>query len=410
MSPSPSLSIPSLHSVVRGVISSAAESSSGGEGVVVGGGGVMGNESSGKLSPPLDPEFLSLVHDSAKRSNGIKKKENLFMHPPNYVQKICIFILYRLFHFIIFLKSCVFCDTVLNMNIRKCLFAVSFILVFSVYLVSCGAKDDPATDNTNPFTSEGSDSAVTAGLAALAGVVQLGNDAGGAISGVDSLSVASTCGNPATTESCLSGSQSIIYGSCSLANGVSYSGTVTLLYYDNSCSLATDGYWVKRTATLSRSGFLDSVFSTTTVAHKDYRGNDIGAGAELTKTSSGYTVDILGIRKTRKTTTAEISVDYNISVRTTSDMTMTGSLNGSRTLNSGEVEVINNTKTYVAKFTPSSLVYSSTTCCHPTSGSLTFTYSGSVGGSAVVNFQSDCGVVEFVRGDITTSLKLHGCE
>jgi len=298
-----------------------------------------------------------------------------------------------------------------DMHTFKRLFIVSLLLGF----LSCGklSGEDP---NNNPLVEEGSAAAISAGIAALSGAVQFGNDGGGGISSesddsdfeIYDFDVLNTCGQPATTQVCNSGSRFIVYSNCPLPGGINYTGTVNLVYSNVSCLLDNIGNTVTRKITMNRTGFLNSTISTSTNPHKDYRGIDLGEGTRYTRTASGFLMDIFGVQKTRTTQTNDKV--YDISIRTKSAMEMTGSLNGARTLNGGEVEVIHNLAKYVATFSPSGLQYNSTTCCHPTSGTLDVEYTGELTGTAKITFTDQCGIVEVERNNATVNLQIHGCE
>jgi len=302
----------------------------------------------------------------------------------------------------------------------KTFYQIIIIFFVSIHLVACGLKlGDSDAEAAKHFSEEGSDSAISAGLASLAGVMQMGNEEGGAISSFDedfyfennNPHAFNTCGKPATTQPCIGGVKNINYSECLLAGGIKYTGSVTLIYSESASCTLNSGSSVTRRVSIDRSGFLDSIIRTSTLSHTDYRGNILGSpieGARLLKNATGFSLDIYGTRKIRTTNTG--TVLYDVSIRSTLPLTVTGGLSGTRTIEGGTIEVIHNTNKYVATITPSNLVYSSTTCCHPTSGSIIVNYSGTIGGKAEVIFGEQCGVVDFVRDGLKALLRLHGCE
>lgn len=291
--------------------------------------------------------------------------------------------------------------------------AFSVYMCLSVALSACGSADEG-----NDATSA-ADESIQAGLSALSGAVNSGNDGSTSfasikptlyeklLSGLTVEAAVSTCGIPARSDSCSSGVKSASYSNCSVGRQT-YSGDVTLNFSDSSCSMSSINDYVVRTVDLSRTGFFNSTITTSSADHLDYRGNTIGGGSKLTRTGIGsLSLRMLGVRKLR--TRATGASVYDIQSRTTSDLQLVGTWDGNRTIQSGSLEVIHNLAQYTATFSFDNVQYNKATCCYPTSGSISVAYSGSVSGNATVTFAS-CGVATIVNNGVTKNLNLAGCE
>lgn len=209
-------------------------------------------------------------------------------------------------------------------------------------------------------------------------------------------------GNP-----CVSGVKSETYSQCQLPNsGRAMNGQVTLTYSDAACSLSNTGDQIERTYDLTVSGPYGGSLNISSAAHADYRGQSFGGGGRLTKTALGWDLEVLGKRKvlTRRERTL-----FDVQTRTTQPLQVTGSLSrASRTVTGGSYEVVHNRARFTANYVPTNLQWTSL-CCHPVSGSLAVTYSGSVNGSASVTFNG-CGTATFIKDGLSRQITLNYCE
>ncbi len=200
-------------------------------------------------------------------------------------------------------------------------------------------------------------------------------------------------------KACSSGIKNSQFSDCSMFRGqVLASGEINLDYSQNDCSMDQTGDDVARTYQYELVGPRGGQLSVTSQDQEDYRGEIIGGGALLTKTSSGHSLDILG---KNKIFTRNGRVLRNKSIRTISALEISGGLaRGQRQVNNGQIEVIHNLAEFVATYSAQDLRWSSS-CCHPVSGSLSVEYTGSLEGTAQVEFQS-CGqaTLERSNGDI----------
>jgi hypothetical protein len=100
---------------------------------------------------------------------------------------------------------------------------------------------------------------------------------------------------------------------------------------------------------------------------------------------------------------------YNVSLRTLQPIVITGGLSrANRLVNSGQIEVNHNLAKFTALITPSNIQWSSD-CCHPVSGSLSVTYSGSKTGTSTVTFQG-CGSAQVNDNGQSEDIELSYCE
>lgn len=221
---------------------------------------------------------------------------------------------------------------------------------------------------------------------------------------------ASSCSR-AFLQSCQSGVKTVDYSGCSTLGGrVNMSGSVTLTYSNTSCLLSTAGDYVVRTYDFSVSGPRGGSIATTSDVKEDYRlgsANTYGGGAKLTKTSAGYNLEILG----KHSSLAKNGVDlYNVSVRTLQPLQVTGGFERSlRHVSNGQLEINHNIAKFTTVMSASNLQWSAS-CCHPTSGTLSVTRSGSIQGTATVTFTDECGVASLEENGQVRKIELSYCE
>jgi len=288
------------------------------------------------------------------------------------------------------------------------------VLVFS----SCGKK---ANDSDGSDSINSTEASIESGLSVMNG--SMDDQAGSSFASLTTPSkptaIASTLYRLALPEaeavacsravvsSCTAGVKSALYNACDLANTLfKMSGQVNLTYSQSDCSLNVNGDTVTRTYSVSISGPRSGTLTLSSNSASDYNGATYGGGGRLTKTASGWNIDVLGKHKSFSRRGFEL---FNISMRTTSPWQVTGSLSrASRVVNSGVLEINHNLAKFTMTVTPNNLQYSAS-CCHPVSGSLNVGFSGSKTGNATVSFQS-CGVASLLENGQTTALELSYCE
>lgn len=293
---------------------------------------------------------------------------------------------------------------------------LTLITLLCLQLLACGKKNEESADSNVDSDEAVSESAVTA----LSG--SLDDQAGSSFayrsnSKIDRVTetlqllflptaVADACIR-AVDQACVAGVRSTTFSGCTGGLGLfSRNGSVTLTYSDASCALALNGDSVTRTYDYTISGPRGGVLSTSSDNSTDYNGNTYGGGGRLTVTASGWDLEVLGKHKVLSRNGNE---KFNISMRTTSPIGVSGSLGrASRVLDGGSFEINHNLAEFTATFTPSNLTWNNT-CCHPVSGSLSVSYSGSKTGSATLTFTS-CGQAELDKDGVTKSIELNYCE
>lgn len=108
-------------------------------------------------------------------------------------------------------------------------------------------------------------------------------------------------------------------------------------------------------------------------------------------------------------------VQPNISVTGALKNTSANQLSGSRTM-TGTVTIYHNLAKYTATNTFNSVVWGDSTCCYPTSGTITATYSGTnkPTDSSTMTFSTTCGSATFAStsgsSTTTTSVTLENCQ
>ncbi|MBN8541781.1 MAG: hypothetical protein J0L82_15425 [Deltaproteobacteria bacterium] len=219
---------------------------------------------------------------------------------------------------------------------------------------------------------------------------------------------AANCGR-AFAQSCSVGVKSISYTNCSIGSAFTLNGSVTLTYSDNGCALDI-GDNVVRTYDHSISGPRGGAIQTTSTLRTDYRGTQIGGGGRLERTgASAWQIEVLGKHKigTRNGRTL-----FDVSARTTTPVDLTGTLDrSSRTVSAGAIEINHNRAQFTAVYSVAAgqpLVWNSS-CCHPISGQLNATYTGSVTGSGSVTFNG-CGSAQLSKDGSNRTLSLGYCE
>lgn len=188
-------------------------------------------------------------------------------------------------------------------------------------------------------------------------------------------------------QACTSSSLSQNLGNCTIANGDTLSGTVTLTCEDNAgtsplCSCYTlanqlgAGLSITRTGdvtrTLSGKGIAITLSSS---AHLDYRGETYGGGVKLTRSDLGssYSLQIKGIRRSVSSGGAIVS---DLSVKTTLNVEIGSTLGrAGRAVSGGSVQVSNNIDKSLTTVTLKSVQTAggASGCCHPVSGTATLT-------------------------------------
>lgn len=223
-----------------------------------------------------------------------------------------------------------------------------------------------------------------------------------------SLSYAAICSGRAFSQSCISGVKTKSYQDCTIGtSSFRLNGDVSLSYSDSAnCDLDTTGESVTRNYDTTRTTAWGAQLRTYSDNHTDFENNTYGGGGKLTRTDNGYELEILGKHKSRTSARGRSSLD--ISIRTTSPISMDQLARHNRTVNGGAIVIAHNLAQYKVTLEPSNLSYISS-CCYPVSGTLNVTYTGSISGSGTVTFSS-CGQATVSRGADSYNIEFYSCE
>ncbi len=295
-----------------------------------------------------------------------------------------------------------------------------WILVLS--LTACGKKltETNNSDGINLLSIDPTESVVESGISALDGVAdEQANASLASLSKpiqfnkfdfVKSLLVpeayAAVC-ERAYAQTCNSGVKQVTYAGCTNVTGqASLNGDVGLSYSHGSCTLSSAGDSVTRTYDLNITGPRGGIFAITSDNETDYLGQTYGGGGKLTKTSSGFDIEIMGKHKSFVYNNRLL---YDVSMRTTSPIGVTGTIaRVGRTVSGGTMEIHHNLAKFTAAITPNNLTYSNV-CCHPVAGTLAINYSGSVTGNATLTFNG-CGSATYIKAGQAKDITLSYCE
>lgn len=146
-------------------------------------------------------------------------------------------------------------------------------------------------------------------------------------------------------------------------------------------------------------------------SHSAWDGTSIPAtGVTVTKTSTGRTISIGGLHNTINS--AGDAVLLNQSLKTTSDLVVSGTKSGgNRAISSGTIKVYHNIARFNGTYDFSNVVWGSTSCCYPTSGTIAVTYSSDTSFSASVTFSSTCGQATWATsGGSSETITLPYCQ
>ena len=290
--------------------------------------------------------------------------------------------------------------------VEACSYKGLLLALFFSSLSGCGDSNNLSTDITETLES---------GISALSGVIDDHNGTSVLQSQLNSTSISSLALCSRAQSSSCSGTpaknKEAIYSSCSLGIfGLTVSGNVNLEYSSSSvCSggLTSNADSVTRTYDYSITGPRGGTLRVFSSPQDNYNNVSISGGGRLTKTASGWDIEILGKNKTLKTVAGREIMNH--SVRTTSAIQITGGLSrDSRVAQGGGLEVMHNLAEFTATHSFDQLVWDNT-CCHPTSGTITTSLTGAYTGTATTEF-TDCGIAKVTMEEKSRTLDLTYCE
>ncbi len=141
--------------------------------------------------------------------------------------------------------------------------------------------------------------------------------------------------------------------------------------------------------------------TTDTAAHTTYDGTSIPAtGVTVSMAGGTRTVVVNGLHKVMVGPRGRAWFDHSI---TSPGLSVTGSRATSNRVISGTSTMFHNLASYKAVHTFNSVTWGSSSCCYPTSGSISTVLTGSRSGSVSLTFSSTCGTATFTDTDSTSS-------
>ncbi len=309
------------------------------------------------------------------------------------------------------------------------LFAIALLMTSSLLMTtSCGkssstSDDEEGVSDSNQNTVEQSYSvAGSVGGTTEGGAVALMNqDMEQAFDVIESsANVSMQSVNPfaacsyTSNRSCAGANCTISWSSCTIGT-ITMTGGWSEAYSSSGCT-STFGTGCSVTRTTAATTGSVATFSsgatltTTSDSHQAYDGTTVSGGQSASNSSGTRTITINGIHRVLKGPRGRTWFDH--SILTTTPITMTGSRSGgNRTISAGVLKIFHNRVSLTATNTFSSVVWGSSSCCYPTSGTISTTFSGSTTGTASLAFTSTCGTANFTdTNGSTSSVSLSYCE
>lgn len=215
-----------------------------------------------------------------------------------------------------------------------------------------------------------------------------------------------TCTRPLSA-TCNAGVRSADYADCTTDSGT-WEGSISLSYSDNACNMANSGT-LTRELNLTLTRPLGAVITLSTDTSSDFEDNLIGGGSRLTQISNTqWDLTVLGVHYRYRRNSNTNNDLFNITIHSDVDLEIQGGLDrSSRIVDGGELVISHNRSRYRATIVPTNLRWDNE-CCHPVSGTLDITYSGTLTGSAEITYNG-CGTIRHTRENITETLALTAC-
>lgn len=200
-----------------------------------------------------------------------------------------------------------------------------------------------------------------------------------------------TCA-PAFMQACNNGVKEMNFSNCNVLGRVEISGNISLDFSNTSCGIQNAGDQVVRTYDVSFLSTRRNIrLEASSADQADYRGEVYGGGGMLTRTNTGYEIEILGDHRLLDKLDKGENDPIEVSSRTLEQpIVIDGDIQQrDLRLRSGVLEVNHNTAQYTAVIAANNLQWTSS-CCHPIGGSMTLDVTGSRSGSGSLTFNA-CG-------------------
>ena len=202
-------------------------------------------------------------------------------------------------------------------------------------------------------------------------------------------------------------------------NNISLSGQVYLTFdspstcdsWVNGGSLPTAGSVIRSTTNFSRTYKRLSVTMRSDYDY-NYKSEPIVGGIQTIFSVGSRSVNIIGVTREGVYTSARgvQTPIFHHSIHTPSPLQVSGTkAQGNRVITSGEIQIDHNLAEYSLNAQVSNIAYSSS-CCYPTSGTLSFNRSGAISGSLSVTFSNVCGEISYSTPEESGTKQLNSCE
>lgn len=224
----------------------------------------------------------------------------------------------------------------------------------------------------------------------------------------DALKQLAACTFSSARSTCSSNVSTISWGGCTigtatLAGGWSEAWSSGFCSDGNQPTALTNGTSVTRTSSTGQVLTFASgaTLTTDTIAHTTYDSTSIpGTGITISNSSGTRTVVINGLHKVLVGPRGLKWFDHTL---TSTGLTVNGTrLTGDRVVSGTSVHY-HNLAEYKATHTFNTVTWGSSTCCYPTSGSVSSTLTGSRSGTVSLSFTANCGEANFTDTDATVS-------
>jgi hypothetical protein len=216
------------------------------------------------------------------------------------------------------------------------------------------------------------------------------------------------CTYSAARSACSSSSDTITFNGCTVAGGaVSVTGSSTEVFTGSGASTCTvpvaTGNTVRRTSSgVTLTLAIGATLLTDTAGGTAWDGTVIPAtGTLISNTAGTRTITIDGTH--RKLTGPKGRTWFDHFVTSTGGLTVTGTRISPPRVVTGSARLYHNLAKYTANNTFNSVSWGSSSCCYPTAGSISSTFTGSKTGSTTLTFSNTCGAATFVDTDGTSS-------
>jgi len=229
--------------------------------------------------------------------------------------------------------------------------------------------------------------------------------------------LASACTYSSARGTCSSSAETLNWGGCTVDKGLAVlTGSVTETFSGTSSSSCVVPVVSGETVVRTSSGTTLTVASGATIK-VDTNGGTAwdgtvipSTGSSVTNSSGTRTIAVGGTH--RQLTGPKGTILFDHFLKTTTPLTVTGTrAAGTRVITGGVMSLYHNRAKYTASTTFQNVAWTDSTCCYPTSGSLSTTFTGSLTGSTSMTFSSTCGEATHVdTSGVSTTVTLNQCQ